>query len=287
MYAQLGDIVFEGPMGFQSISRSRAGTNSEVSMIDGKPRLQRNGTSLESVQIEMRLHVGFGAGNPIDIIEKMRTWQDEGQVLPLIDGQGEVLGNYVLQKVGDSTEISRIDGKMISANVSIDLLEFYDPNPDVTAKRAAIQKGFATNPLKVIPVRVTRVATTPAAMASLEGKSSIANASGSAADIQSVVDQPSKKDSFFQSAKVKAQAARADIQKVLDRINEVESIAAKAPDLLVAAESMRDNADLMITRIEEGDLTNALTQSSALLDSSAGLGNAMLPLDLSLILREG
>jgi phage protein U len=286
MYAQLGDIIFEGATGFQTFSRSRTGTNVEVGTIDGKPRLQRNGTNLESVQIDIRLHSAFGAGDPIDLITKLNTWQDEGQVLPLIDGQGEVLGNYVLQKVGDSIDIMRIDGKIISATVSIDLLEFYDPSPEVTLKRAAIQNGFATNPLKVIPIRVARVATTPSAMASLEGKSAMANAKGAAGSVQSVVDEPSKLESFFQTAKVKAQAAKADIEKVLQRLNDVESIVTKAPDLLDAAENFRDNADLMITRLEEGDLTNALTQSSALLDSTNTLGASMIPLDVSIILRQ-
>lgn len=286
MYAQLGSLKFEGVRGFQSFSRSQAGRNSEIEIANSKSRLQRNGESLESIQLQIRLHVGFGFGDPGEQIQELKTWMNEGQILPFIDGTGTVYGNFVLNNVKDEVEILGVQGKIISALVSIDLLEFYDPNPDATAKRAAINNGFATSPLKVIPVRIVRPGTNVESLASQESKAATILARGSSGDVSAVAAEPEKKASLFQSARAKAVAARQSISDAIARVQSVASVAAKAPDLLDAAETMKTNADLMIQRIDEGDLTNALIQAQSFSDSSKLVESALIPLDLSIILRK-
>jgi hypothetical protein len=81
-------------------------------------------------------------------------------------------------------------------------------------------------------------------------------------------------------------AAKVSIEAAIEKIQAANSVANKAPNLLAAAESMADNSELMIQRIAEGDLTNALAQSSAFSDSMKGLGLALLPLDLTIVLRQ-
>jgi phage protein U len=285
MYAQLGTLVFEGIFGMQSLPRSRGVRYTDITLADGKPRKQRNGIELDTIQIDVRFHSGFGA-TPQTQINLLTTWQNTGEVLPLIDGQGNNYGNFVIEKITDIPEIVGVTGEVISSNVSIQLSEYVDSNPAATTKRQNIQNGFATDPLKVIPISVTRKGTTPASVTSTEAKEAAANAAGSASDIAKVVTAPAQKPSLFQSAKSKAQAAAAGARASIARIQDVTTIAARAPQLLTALQAVRDNADLMVTRIAEGDLTNALYQAKSLDDSSRLIDAALKPLDILLVTKQ-
>lgn len=285
MYAQLGNMIFEGVNGFQSLSRIRAVKYTEIQLVDGKPRLQRNGIELTSLALEMKFHVGFGI-DPTTEINRLITWQNTGEVLPLIDGQGTEYGNFVIRSVSDSPEVMRVDGKVIWASVSVQLTEFVDPNAAATAKRESIAKGFATDPLKVIPIRVVRVGTTPASITSIQSREAALNGAAAAADIQEAYTTPTRKESLFMAAKVKAEAAASGAREAITRLGEIASLAAKAPALLASLESVRDNSNLMIQRIAEGDLTNALTQATALTAATDTVDGAVRPLDISLILRQ-
>ena len=87
-------------------------------------------------------------------------------------------------------------------------------------------------------------------------------------------------------ATVKAEDAVLAAQDAVTKLQDFSSLAAKAPALLATMESVRDNAELLGTRLLEGDITNALSQSTLLGDSLLGVGDAVRPINTSLILRE-
>ena len=284
MYAQLGNIRFEGLKGFLSFRRTRAAKYAEMPRMDGKPRLQRTGDELETVAFDLRLHSAFGS--VLDDYDTLDGYRQDGEVLPLIDGDGLVLGNYVIISISDSPEISGLTGKPISTELSVELKEFIDPNPAATAHRQAIADGFATSAAKVIPIRLVRIGTTPAAVTVQSVQAAELNSQAAIADVQKAAVAAEQKETLFRQAAVKAEDAVLAAQDAVTKLQDFSSLAAKAPALLATMESIRDNAELLGTRLLEGDITNALAQSTTLGDSLLGVGDAVRPINTSLILRE-
>lgn len=284
MYAQLGNIRFEGLKGFLSFQRVRASRYAEMPRVDGKSRLQRTGEELEAINFELRLHSVFG-----DVLTDYGTldgYRQDGEVLPLIDGDGLVLGNFVIVRISDTPEISGITGKPISLNVAVELKEFVDPNPSATVRRQAIQNGFATDASKVVPIQLVRIGTTPAAVTVQSVQGSALNSSAAIADVVKASSAPDQKESLFARASKKIENAVAAAQDAIDKLQDIQSLAAKAPALLAVMQTVYENAVLMGTRLAEGDLTNALSQGAVLGDSLLFIDDAVRPLNLALILRE-
>lgn len=284
MYAQLGNIRFEGLKGFLSFRRTRTAKYAEMPRLDGKALIQRTGDELETISIDVRLHSAFG--DVLADYNALDTYRQDGEVLPLIDGDGLVLGNFVITSISDSPEISGLTGKPISTELAIELKEYIDPSPAATAQRQAIADGFATSAAKVIPIRLVRIGTTPAAATVQSIQAAELNSQAAIADVRKAAVAPEQKESLFQRAAVKAEDAVLAAQDAITKLQDFASLAAKAPALLVVVESVRDNAILMGTRIQEGDITNALSQADTLGDSLLGIEDAVRPINLALITRE-
>jgi Phage P2 GpU len=71
MYAQLGNIIFEGLKGFTSFEESYAVNYAQHERIKGKPRLEPVGDNLDTISFEMYLHADFT--DPDEAIETLRT----------------------------------------------------------------------------------------------------------------------------------------------------------------------------------------------------------------------
>jgi hypothetical protein len=106
------------------------------------------------------------------------------------------------------------------------------------------------------------------------------------AQVEQAAVAPSQKAALFASAGEKAKQAVAATNQAIQNLQNVASLAAKAPALLATMQNVRDQTALLVTRIAEGDLTNALTQSSAVTASLGAVEDAQRPLVIALMLRE-
>lgn len=126
MFAQLGKTVFQAVFSFAEDSEQGAASYAEHALLDGKPRLQKTGVGLTERSIKIMLHNSFCV--PQDELNKLKDSRDQGEILPLIWGNGLVEGDFVITDLSASKEDVAPNGTVICYSVSINLKEFVSPN---------------------------------------------------------------------------------------------------------------------------------------------------------------
>jgi len=143
MYAQLGNIKFEGAKGFASLEETFGVNYAQHERIKGKPRLEAVGSNLDAISFSMHLHSQFTT--PEDDIEQMRVNMVNNEILPLILGNGKVVGNFVITNFSVSTMFTDPVGNLIEASLSVDLLESFTEDPLKDSQKKAVNNAFATS----------------------------------------------------------------------------------------------------------------------------------------------
>lgn len=165
MYAKLGDIKFD-VMPITGIDESSVSNYAEHAVIEGKPKLQYVGESLDEINIRAKFHFSFCL--PAEEIEKLTLAKVKHEALDFIYGNGKRVGKFVIVQV-DKTYIQNDNlGNIMSIEVNIKLKEYAEPeklNPS-TGKRQAPKppvlstaikaKPFLPDPVKVSEIR-TRI----------------------------------------------------------------------------------------------------------------------------------
>jgi phage protein U len=128
MYYQLGNIKFQSLIGPNSLVQSKSANYAQHDTIETKPRLQRLGMQLDTVSMGIKFHSRFC--NPQEQINNINTALTDAQPLPFFTGSGLVFGYFVLTKVDITTLKTGTNGDIWEADLSIELLEFFDPQLD-------------------------------------------------------------------------------------------------------------------------------------------------------------
>lgn len=142
MYAQLGSIRFEGLNGFSSFSHERGVNYAQHERINGKPRLQAVGDLLDTISFDMYLHADFV--DPEASIEQLNVAMKNREVLLLILGNGKIVGDFVIPTLSQVNSFTDPFGNLISATISVQLLEVFNDNPLKESERQAVANAFAT-----------------------------------------------------------------------------------------------------------------------------------------------
>jgi phage protein U len=142
MYAQLGNIKFEGLKGFVSFGHEKGVNFAQHERIDGKPRLQSVGDNLDSISFDIYLHSEFT--NPEEDIEALELAMDNKEVLLLLLGNGKIVGDFVITNFSQSNSFTDSVGNLISVTLSVTLLESYTDDKLREAERQKISEAFAT-----------------------------------------------------------------------------------------------------------------------------------------------
>jgi len=159
MYAQLGNIRFEGLKGFSNFSHERGVNYAQHELINGKPRLQAVGDNLDSISFGMYLHSEFT--NPEADIETLRNAMQNREILPLILGNGRVLGFFVIPNFSQDNSFTDPAGNLIECTLSVELLESFSDSPLRELELQAINQAFATsvrnsNVRSVLPAKISQ-----------------------------------------------------------------------------------------------------------------------------------
>lgn len=281
---QLGDIQFEGLRGLDSLRKSREAVYAELPLMGGKPRLQRTGTALQQVTVSIALHAAFT--DPAADIAALDEYREGGDVLTLINGEGEVVGDFVITAIEESVTQTSPTGRTLSAEVSLTLKEHFDPNKPATLAQAAQSAAFAVGADKVVPVRLVRPPITSASVVSQNVTGGIsASAAGIAYVRQAPLNTP-QQASLLVRANAVLEKAKEAYTAAKDTANEYANIAATAPQLIAELTAVLANVNSLANLVQSGDLTNALTAADTLEASFAGLNNAVRPLNAILITRK-
>lgn len=281
---QLGSIRFEGLRGFEALRKTREAVYAEIPLLDGKPRLQRTGTALQSITVGIRLMAAFTT--PAEDIAALDAFRETGEVLPLVSGTGEVLGDFVIVSIDETVEETSPSGVLLHATVSLTLKEHYDPNKPATMAAAAVSAAFAVGADKVVPVRLVRTQTLPIAVVSQSVTSGTSASKAAIASVKTAAANPPQQQSLFDKAKAALATATTAYTKAKDTVNAAQNLAAKAPQLVEKIDAVLVNIAAVRAAVSNGDITNALTGSDALDDSLGAVGTAVRPLNQNIILRQ-
>jgi len=142
MYAQLGNIIFTPVKGFTEVSFTSETNLVEHALIDGKPKLQRVGENLETLDISILFDIAFC--NPQSEIDALKSSRQAGEVMPLIMGNGRFVGNYVIRTIDQTNANEAPDGTLLQAEVSLALSEYANEELPQASTSSSISQAFAT-----------------------------------------------------------------------------------------------------------------------------------------------
>lgn len=233
MYAQIGSIRFEGLKGFSAFGRSVESSLAEHALIDGKPRLQRVGDGLIQLDFTSTLHQRFT--NPAADLSALETSRANGEILPVITGGGDFLGNFVIKSLSHATIQQADDGSIVECEVNVSLIE------SVTSSKTA-NTGFAAAPGRAEPISPLPSISYPAERIAAE----VASAFAKAKQVDTSVQKAQSNASFVQRAYRDAKKIGAEIQAGVDR----------AKGLIAQAQTIYDK-----TRVLESNL-NTIYQNA-------------------------
>lgn len=154
MLFQLGDreyTFFNAPLNW-SYSGDEANL-AEFPLINSKPRLQHTGVTLEELNLTFKFHAKHC--NPSEEIAILKNWKDEGEVLPLLLGNGEYKNDYVIKSFSNNVLQTFSDGTIVECEVNLTLLEHYVDDKDqqraISDRRSASAVGDREQIVRIPP----------------------------------------------------------------------------------------------------------------------------------------
>jgi phage protein U len=122
LFAALGDIQFEvvgSPEACESASAYEFG---EQRVIESKPRLQWVGDKLERLKFDLMWHSSFT--DPAEQLALLRATAAQHLALPLVFGDGEFRGFFVIESIAVKSEQLSAGGAPIAIRVALALKEW-------------------------------------------------------------------------------------------------------------------------------------------------------------------
>jgi len=122
MFAVLGDIEFEVLTSPTEFRARIPYTYAQHDVVEDKPKLQWIANALEEITLRVRWHAAFT--NPYDQYINLRSRADEHLGLPLVFGNGNFRGYYVIEEIEEELQHCADDGSLIIVECTIRLKEF-------------------------------------------------------------------------------------------------------------------------------------------------------------------
>lgn len=136
MFAQLGDIKFELITYFNGLTETVSYNYAQHDRIENKPLLQFLGKNLLEENIKLNFHRTFCV--PEDELKNLIEVADKAEPLKFIKGNGEYVGVFVIQELGQVLEQASPEGDLLSIQVDLRLREYTGKIPE----DEETEKGF-------------------------------------------------------------------------------------------------------------------------------------------------
>lgn len=158
MYAQLGQIVFQGLFGFDSFESTNNPTYAQHDLINAKPVLQPTGYELEELSITIKLRADFV--NVSEALAQLQQSRDKYEVLALIKGNGVYVGDFIIAEFGKTENVTFADGTVLEATVTLLLKEYASSDKLQQQQTTARKNAFASGDKKVVNIAQRQLPTT-------------------------------------------------------------------------------------------------------------------------------
>jgi len=274
MYAQLGNIRFEGLKGFSNFSHERGVNYAQHELINGKPRLQSVGDNLDSISFGMYLHSEFT--NPEADIETLRLAMQNREVLPLLLGNGRILGFFVIPNFSQSNSFTDPLGNLIEVTLSVELLESFSDDPLREAELQAINLAFATsqrnsNVRSVLPAKLSKGMTISTEISNIQTSATVTNIY--TANIAAIPSRSEYWSGKINKSLTDIEGSLTNVQSILSDASELQDLAQSMPeainDVYVRVQNMK--AVLPITDVNSFKTLNQQLNGSLLNLNSSNL----------------
>lgn len=274
MYAQLGNIRFEGLKGFSNFSHERGVNYAQHELINGKPRLQAVGDNLDSISFGMYLHSEFT--NPELDIETLRLSMQNREVLPLILGNGRVLGFFVIPNFSQVNSFTDSNGNLIEVTLSVELLESFTDDPLRESELQAINQAFATsvrnsNVRSVLPAKLSKGMTMNTEISNIQTSTTLTGIY--TAKIEAIPTRAEYWSGKINKSLTDIENGLTNVQSILSDASELQAMAESLPaainDVYVRVQNMK--AVLPITDVNSFKVLNQQLNGSVLVLNSANL----------------
>ncbi len=140
MFAQLGNIVFNGLFGFNNLRFDGEEVNyAEFELFSRKPALQKTGVSLLEVSTSITLNVDFCKIN--DKLKPLQDYKNSGEVVPLLMGNGLLIGNFVITSTAFTVDSAFPDGTFQQITIDLSLKEHINSNTIAQQQKISSQRN--------------------------------------------------------------------------------------------------------------------------------------------------
>jgi len=145
MFAVLGNIEFQVVGSPESLKRDSSVSFPEHKVVENKPKLQFTGPELDEVTIDLQFHKSFA--NPRARRDAIYAARDAANALPLVFGNGEHWGSFVIVRASETHKWNAADGTPVAIQMNLQLKEWA---PDTNIDPAAPPQP-STPPLALVP----------------------------------------------------------------------------------------------------------------------------------------
>lgn len=282
MFAQLGDIIFEGLKGFDSLSVSNASSIAQHALIGRKPKLQFTGDDAQSISITANLNAAFCT--PEDELSALEEARSRAQVLPLIDGTGRVYGDYVIQSIEYDINKTDTSGAIVNALVTIELIESYDEEKAKARALAARNAAFAVSSMN--PMQATTVSSGTDAtqlMGSLQSAKSEANAINNSITTAQAAGGIER---IYADTKQRVDNVVKHAQDIQQRLLSAQRLYDLATGMYDQAGNVITNCTSMYNAISTGSLLGLINANNIFQSSIVSLDNTSVPIITAIATRK-
>jgi phage protein U len=260
MYAQLGNIRFEGLIGFNTFTKRTEANYAEHARIDGKPRLQKIGDNLDTIRFDMQLHASFS--NIEDDLAALRTAQRNGDVLPFVDGKGTLFGTFVIMTIDEMQSQTYKDGTPFLVNLSIELKEYAD-------ELTQAAQGFAAFGAKVNAFAQTR-SNAGAVMEAARATTAASTSAGNHID-----DAKSGKLGALKRAQNALKKVRDGLIKVQAALQTVKNVIQAKERIENNIERAKNSVSNALVAVQKGDINGAMEANRELQEGVSAMNGGL------------
>lgn len=149
MFAQLGNIVFDGLFGFNDLRFDGEEVSyAEFNLFGRKPTMQKTGVSLLEITTSITLNADFVNIN--DKLKALQAYKNSGEVVSLLMGSGLMIGNFVVVATPFSVDSAFPDGTFQQITIDLTLKEHVSYSIAQQQKQTAQRKAFAVGNKKPV-----------------------------------------------------------------------------------------------------------------------------------------
>lgn len=288
MYAQLGTTIFDTLFSFDSFKKETETKYAEIPIVGGKPDLQRTSLTLDIIALSIKLHNSFC--DPVLRYRELENYRINGDILPFLDGYGNLIGNFVIAKITETVEQTDGKGAVTCCTCEVELKEYVNPDRLEAAKQAAQRSAFAIDNGSTISDSITLITNNlklPAkADVFLSMQSVNANGDATQSAIDSALSTPSEQGNFLNKAHKAVDAVSQAVADTQSKMTQYVSTIVSPIGFAASLTAVANTAAALAIAIRTGDISNLSADMSLLSGAINGMNTSSLPMERLIILRQ-